>query len=38
MKLHRNIALGIELDQDKTYLSHQTGFNRFYCAQLIKKM
>lgn len=27
-----------EFDEDKTYLSHQSGFDGFYCARLIRKM
>ncbi len=27
-----------EFDKDKTYFSHQSGFDGFYCARLIRKM
>ena len=29
---------GFEFDEDKTYFSHQSGFDGFYCARLIRKM
>lgn len=36
--LNSKEGLVFEFDQDKTYLSHETGFDGFYCARLIKKM
>jgi 16S rRNA (cytosine967-C5)-methyltransferase len=36
--LNSEKGLAFEFDQDKTYLSHQTGFDGFYCARLIRKM
>ena len=36
--LNSEKGLSFEFDQDKTYLSHKTGFDGFYCARLIRKM
>ena len=36
--LNSEKGLAFEFDQDKTYLSHKTGFDGFYCARLIRKM
>ena len=36
--LNSEKGLAFELDEDKTYFSHQTGFDGFYCARLIRKM
>jgi len=36
--LNSKRGLAYELDEDKTYFSHQTGFDGFYCARLIRKM
>ena len=36
--LNSELGSRFELDSEKTYFSHETGFDGFYCARLIDKM
>ena len=36
--LSSDLGSRFELDSEKTYFSHETGFDGFYCARLIDKM
>ena len=36
--LNSELGSRFELDSEKTYFSHETGFDGFYCARLINKM
>ena len=36
--LDSELGSRFELDSEKTYFSHETGFDGFYCARLIDKM